>query len=32
MTDDRRTALAAERDRVIGRTDVMQVQLVAGPG
>jgi hypothetical protein len=32
MTDDRRTALAAERDRVIGRTDVMQVQLTAGPG
>lgn len=32
MTDDRRTALAAERDRVIGRTEVMQVQLVAGPG
>jgi uncharacterized protein (DUF1330 family) len=29
MTDDRRTALAAERDRVIARTDVIQVQLVS---
>ena len=31
MTDDRRTSLAAERDRVIARTDVIQVQLVSGP-
>ena len=31
MTDDRRTSLAAERDRVIARTDVVQVQLVPGP-
>lgn len=29
MTDDRRTSLAAERDRVISRTDVIQVQLVS---
>jgi hypothetical protein len=32
MADDRRSALAAERDRVIARTDVIQVQLVADPG
>ena len=32
MADDRRTSLAAERDRVIGRTDVIQVRLVADPG
>jgi uncharacterized protein (DUF1330 family) len=32
MTDDRRTSLAAERDRVIARTEVIQVQLVADPG
>lgn len=32
MTDDRRTSLAAERDRVISRTDVIQVQLVPDPG
>ena len=31
MADDRRTSLAAERDRVIARTDVIQVNLVAGP-
>jgi uncharacterized protein (DUF1330 family) len=31
MTDDRRTSLAAERDRVIARTDVIQVQLISGP-
>jgi len=31
MKDDRRTSLAAERDRVIARTDVIQVQLVSGP-
>lgn len=31
MTDDRRTSLAAERDRVIARTDVIQVQLVSSP-
>jgi uncharacterized protein (DUF1330 family) len=31
MTDDRRTSLAAERDRVIAQTDVIQVQLVSGP-
>lgn len=31
MTDDRRTSLAAERDQVIARTDVIQVQLVSGP-
>jgi uncharacterized protein (DUF1330 family) len=28
LTDGRRTALAAERDRVIARTEVIQVQLV----
>lgn len=28
--DDCRTSLAAERDRVIARTDVIQVRLVAG--
>lgn len=28
MADNRRTALAAERDRVIARTDVIHVQLV----
>jgi hypothetical protein len=32
MTDERRTSLAAERDRVIGRTEVIQVQLVPDPG
>ncbi len=32
MADDRRSALAAERDRVIARTDVIRVQLVADPG
>ena len=31
MTDDRRTSLAAERDRVIARTDVIKTQLVSGP-
>jgi len=31
MKDDRRTSLAAERDRVIARTDVIQVRLVSGP-
>jgi len=31
MKDDRRTSLAAERDRVIARTDVIQVQLVSRP-
>jgi hypothetical protein len=29
LADDRRTALAAERDRVIARTEVIEVQLVA---
>ena len=28
MRDDRRTSLAAERDRVIARTEVIQVRLV----
>ena len=32
LTDDRRTALAAERDRVIARTEVIQVQLVPERG
>ena len=32
MADDRRTSLAAERDRVIARTEVIQVQLVPDPG
>lgn len=31
LTDDRRTSLAAERDRVVARTDVIEVQLVPGP-
>ncbi len=31
LTDDRRTSLAAERDRVIARTEVIQVQLVPDP-
>lgn len=30
MADDRRTLLAAERDQVIARTEVIQVQLVPG--
>jgi hypothetical protein len=32
MADGRRTSLAAERDRVIDRTEVIQVQLVPDPG
>ena len=32
MADDRRTALGAERDRVIARTEVIRVELVADPG
>lgn len=28
MTDDRRQALAGERDRVISRTEIIEVQLV----
>jgi hypothetical protein len=32
MGDDRRTSLGAERDRVIARTEVIQVQLVPEPG
>jgi len=28
LADDRRTALAADRDRVIARTEVIQVELV----
>ena len=32
MADDRRTSLAAERDRVIARTEVIQVQLIPDPG
>jgi uncharacterized protein (DUF1330 family) len=33
MTDDRRQALAAERDQVISKTEVIEVQLVhAAPG
>jgi len=32
MADDRRTSLAAERDRVVARTEVIQVQLVPHPG
>lgn len=31
LTDDRRTALATERNRVIARTEVIPVQLVPGP-
>jgi uncharacterized protein (DUF1330 family) len=31
MTDDRRTSLAAERDRVIAQTEVIQVQLAPDP-
>jgi uncharacterized protein (DUF1330 family) len=32
MADGRRTSLAAERDRVVARTEVIQVQLVPDPG
>ncbi len=33
MTDGRRTSLAAQRDQVVARTEVIQVQLVpASPG
>ncbi|HEX3922325.1 MAG TPA: hypothetical protein VHY31_08565 [Streptosporangiaceae bacterium] len=28
MTDDRRQALAGERDRVISRTEIIEVRLV----
>jgi hypothetical protein len=28
MTDGRRTSLAEERDRAIGRTDVIEVELI----
>jgi uncharacterized protein (DUF1330 family) len=31
MTDDRRTSLAAERDRVIAQTEVIQVRLAPDP-
>lgn len=32
MRDGRRTALAAQRDQVVARTEVIQVQLVPPPG